>query len=416
MASLTSRLKLRKPATTDVVNVDTDLSANFDLIDGAIDSTVCTSGTRPATPFAGQTILETDTKKTYIWNGTIWVPILTDYTPPSSAYALRNILHNGDMRVAQRGTTGAGATAATIAARTGLDRWAVNRGSNAAGLTWTQTVKNSNSQRNGLRIQRNSGNTATNTCQTYQQIESVDAVRLQSKIITLSFTAKCGANYSAAGNSLSVGVNTGTVADENGMASLFTGNASPISTTVTLTTSDQRFTVTSGSAVGASILEALVQFSYTPVGTAGANDWFEVTDVQLEEGPVATPFERIPFQMQLDICQRYFWRDNITNGINGGGPVGWWTTGIDCQFPLLFPVPMRTIPTFNNTGSAAVRVFNSAGGPLAGTGISLSTVGNGSLNLRAVMNITVASGGTAGNATQFSFSTSSDYIEAIADL
>lgn len=412
MASLTTRLKLRKPATTDTVNVDTDLSGNFDLIDAAIGTTVCTSGTRPGTPFTGQTIFETDTKKTYIWNGTIWVPILTDYTPPSSAYALRNILHNGDMRVAQRGTTGAGATAATIAARNGIDRWPANRSTNAAGLTWTQTVKNSGSQRNGLRIQRDSGNASTATCQTYQQIESIDAVRLQSKIITLSFTAKCGANYSAASSLLNVVVSTGTVADENGMAALFTGNASPISTTVTLTTSDQRFTITSAAACGASILEALVQFTMTPVGTAGANDWFEVTDVQIEEGPVATPFERRPYALELATCYRYFYRDNITAGINGSGPVGFWTTTVDCQFPITPPVPMRTTPAGSASGSAAVRVFNASGGPLAGTAISITPISN----YHAVMNITVASGGVAGNATQFSFSTTVDYIQLIADL
>jgi hypothetical protein len=34
---------------------------------------VCTSSTRPATPFEGQAIFETDTDRMLIWNGTTWV-------------------------------------------------------------------------------------------------------------------------------------------------------------------------------------------------------------------------------------------------------------------------------------------------------------------------------------------------------
>jgi len=35
---------------------------------------VCTSSTRPASPYTGQGIYETDTNKTLFWNGTAWYP------------------------------------------------------------------------------------------------------------------------------------------------------------------------------------------------------------------------------------------------------------------------------------------------------------------------------------------------------
>jgi hypothetical protein len=35
---------------------------------------VCTSSTRPAVPFEGQMIYETDTDKVLVWNGTAWYP------------------------------------------------------------------------------------------------------------------------------------------------------------------------------------------------------------------------------------------------------------------------------------------------------------------------------------------------------
>ncbi len=64
MATSTTKLALRKPATTDNVSVETDLNANYDKIDAAIGTFVCTSSTRPTTlNYAGRLIFETDTSR-----------------------------------------------------------------------------------------------------------------------------------------------------------------------------------------------------------------------------------------------------------------------------------------------------------------------------------------------------------------
>lgn len=80
----TTRLGLNKPdgdpVTGDVVDVE-KLNENFDDIDATISFTACTSTTRPAAPFAGQGILETDTGKTYIWGGSAWLALLNGGTP-----------------------------------------------------------------------------------------------------------------------------------------------------------------------------------------------------------------------------------------------------------------------------------------------------------------------------------------------
>jgi hypothetical protein len=74
MGTLTSKLKLFKPATSDTVDVVADLNNNYDIIDTNIGTTICTSSTRPSggALFAGLEIYETDTKKNYVYDGSAW--------------------------------------------------------------------------------------------------------------------------------------------------------------------------------------------------------------------------------------------------------------------------------------------------------------------------------------------------------
>jgi len=71
VSTTTTRLALVKPAGTENIDVSI-LNANADKIDAAINTTLCTSGTRPGTPFNGQKILETDTLKEYVRVGSNW--------------------------------------------------------------------------------------------------------------------------------------------------------------------------------------------------------------------------------------------------------------------------------------------------------------------------------------------------------
>lgn len=43
---------------------------------------VCTSSTRPASPYEGQAIYETDTDKVLVWNGSIWTLLKTNIIQP----------------------------------------------------------------------------------------------------------------------------------------------------------------------------------------------------------------------------------------------------------------------------------------------------------------------------------------------
>lgn len=78
MGDSTSRLNLYLPGggstgliPDEVADID-KLNQNFRILDDAIGFKLVTSGTRPASPFLGQPIKETDTGDIRYWNGTDW--------------------------------------------------------------------------------------------------------------------------------------------------------------------------------------------------------------------------------------------------------------------------------------------------------------------------------------------------------
>ena len=70
--------------TTAKIAANAVTSAKLDSGIGIM--TVCTSGTRPASPFSGQPIFETDTFQSLIWNGSAWLPV--GVRPPSAPTSL----------------------------------------------------------------------------------------------------------------------------------------------------------------------------------------------------------------------------------------------------------------------------------------------------------------------------------------
>lgn len=76
MPDYTSRLKLIKPADGEPVEVS-QLNANSDALDASPGTFICTSTTRPANPFAGQHIYETDTKTELVYDGSKWLTLST---------------------------------------------------------------------------------------------------------------------------------------------------------------------------------------------------------------------------------------------------------------------------------------------------------------------------------------------------
>ena len=208
-----------------------------------------------------------------------------------------NAVINGGFDIWQRGTSIANTATYVYSA----DRW--QQGGSAAQTTSRQTSSLTGIQY-CARVQRNSGSTSTTVVAVNVSMESADSYRFAGQTVTFSFYARAGANYSSASSVLGVYVQSGTGTDQNANSG-YTGAAAVINQNATLTTSWQRFQYTA--AVGSTASEIGLSFYYTPVGTAGANDYFEVTGVQLELGSIATNFKRAggTIQGELAACQRY---------------------------------------------------------------------------------------------------------------
>ena len=77
------------------------------------------------------------------------------------------------------------------------------------------------------------------------------------------------------------------------------------------------------------------------------NATFELTGVQLELGSVATDFEHKSFALDLALSQRYYFRIPYQGASNGGGVYlgSGKETGSNARVSVDFPVPMRAIPS-----------------------------------------------------------------------
>ena len=250
-----------------------------------------------------------------------------------------NFIINGSLQTWQRGTSmassGNGANNYTA------DRFWVSHNNSS-----NVTVSRQDGTGAGIgvqycaRVQRNSGSSAANGIRYGTSLEATDVIRMRGKILTLSYYARAGADFSPTSNAMPVYLFTGTDVDPN--PNTFAGGSwnntvGLVNTTSTLTTSWQRFTHTTA-AVSSTANAIILQFNATETGTAGANDYFEITGVQLEISDSATPFQHEDIGTTLRKCKRYYVKDPFVIVRNQEG------TGQFFQW-LEFPVEMRATPT-----------------------------------------------------------------------
>jgi hypothetical protein len=256
----------------------------------------------------------------------------------TAVHGRRNLIINGAMQVAQRGTSDTSFTLGYAVDRMYLDQFS------ASGGTHTYQQLSSDPPvgfRNYLRWQRNSSETATGAMRIYYTGETGASEGIAGNKLTLSFYARAGANYS--GGSLESRIVTGEGTDQSrsGWANGLWTNQVNDSQSNTLTTSWQRFTHTLASAAGNDVSQHALRFVWTPTGTAGADDYIEITGIQLELGSDATPFEHRSYGEELSLCQRYYQTMTKTGYMAGRGNG---TTSVsDCRIPTA--TVLRASPT-----------------------------------------------------------------------
>jgi hypothetical protein len=267
-------------------------------------------------------------------------------------YTMKNRFINGGMAISQRnGTSSASFSAGAITY--GVDRFFLYP--TGAAVTGQQVTGTNTGTGYAFRITGATGNTA---CNFSQRIENLNTLDLNSTSVTISFKAYASTSISNIQVAAFCGTsaNTGYGSGSNAFSSIFSlsSGLNTISQTITLpATASNGFELAIGFGSG-----------------IGNGVTVDISNVQLEVGSYATPFEWRPYGMELQLCQRYLpaFGGNGTGGEYFG--YSYTTNGSVIFFP--FPVLARTAPTsltttgtftgYNaaNSSSSATFGFNTA--------------------------------------------------------
>ena len=271
---------------------------------------------------------------------------------PTFNAGMKNHIINGNFDIWQRGTT------QTVNNYGSADRWLFYAISSTHSISQQAfTVGQTEVPNNPTYYMRNiisSASTAGSYGLFQQPIE--DVTKLAGQTVTLSFWAKADASKN--------------IATEFRKA-FGSGGSTAVSgigvTTHALTTSWQKFTTTvdlpsiSGKTIGANNflqiifwLEAGSDFNSRSNSLGNQSGTFDIAQVQIEKGPVATAFEQRHIAQELALCQRYY---QVLENCSSSD----WASIPGILFgmeTIPFPTNMRTIP--NETFSGVVYT-NSSG-------------------------------------------------------
>ena len=250
-----------------------------------------------------------------------------------------------------------------------------------------------------------------------QEVETVNAYQYQGQTAELDFHAVAGANYSSAASALTAYIITGTGTDEGlskmafafnaggGGSSTWAGQATTVADVATIGTTIDRYAAIG--TIPSTATEIAVMFCYTPVGTAGTNDYVALSGIQLTRNPalaakatttvaiscttggiLCSSFDRRPQATETGLQERYAFAINEgtqTAGsivLGGGTALGTSTT---CSINVTFPVTMRAAPTYTN--ALTVSTFKLVSASQAATALSTpysATLGANSVNSASI--------------------------------
>jgi len=258
----------------------------------------------------------------------------------------KNLILNGSFNHWQRGTSFVSGNPAVDVA----DMFQFWRGAFVTGGTFTQQPASAGVKGKWVgRMQRDNANTSLFKLNITHAFESVNSIPLAGKEVTLSIKLRKGANYS--GGDVSFIILSGIGTDQPQRGGNFTGEVNVAIGSATLSTAFQTFTVTGTMPTNSTQLG--LRIYYVPTGTAGANDWVEIGEVKLEEGPVATEFVYPDFLEELAKVRNHY--RTISRGVEGS-----WNFTTSASFGLSFIPPMRAMPVLTLLDTAMVIIVQAS--------------------------------------------------------
>lgn len=275
----------------------------------------------------------------------------------------RNRIINGDFSVAQRGTSfvsGANNDDAYT-----LDRWYIlSDGNDAIDVTQeTSTVPTNQKYAIALDVE-----TINKKFGIAQIIENVNCVGLTGGNVTLSFKAKVSSttkldNVKAAivawsGTADTVTSDIISAWNVEGTNPTLIANATYENTPANLSVTTSYATYSLSANIDTASTNNIIVFIWSDVTDTTLGDFLYITDVQLEPGTVATPFERRSYGQELALCQRYYYQTSQPNDFYGRAG----TVSATTYHPIIheFPVLMRIAPNFSATGATFSSANSSA--------------------------------------------------------
>ena len=355
--------------------------------------------------------------------------------PAGKTSSFRNLIINGDMSLAQRGTS---ASSLTVGGYRTVDRFLFGL---ATAGTWTMTqdtdVPSGQGFANSAKMSCTTanGSLSAGSFVTFQQrfegrnLQYLKKGTANAESVTLSFwiksnkTGTCVGELSDKDNTRGIsksftidsantwekktityeGDTTGTLDnDNNGSLWLIMWlTAGTDYTSGTLATSWES-TVNANRAVGANINFA-----------DSISNYINITAIQLEVGTTASDFEFLPVDVNLNRCLRYFQRLYGTSG-NASGLSGFYNSSTSANFVNIYRVEMRSGPTASFVGTIGnLNIYDSSGTNRAVT--NFATDGSPDKE-KITFQLDVASGGTQFRPCRVFESSTTGFISLNAEL
>jgi hypothetical protein len=284
----------------------------------------------------------------------------------------RNIIINGDMSIAQRGTSSAGITATGYYT---VDRWNLlytNLG------TWTQSQDSDVPSGQGFATSLKMACTTSAT--PYPASNSRVIIRQLIEGQNLQYLKKGTANAESLSLSFWIKSNkTGTYTSELYDAD----NTRQISKTFTINVADtweKKTIIYAGDTTGTlnnDNTDGLTLFLWFGAGTTftsgtfntswnadvtenrvspsqvnladSTSNYINITGVQLEAGTTASDFEFLPYDVNLGRCQRYYYAHTPKSGSNNIIGNAAFYTATSPRSVIQFPVTMRAVPSLSHS-------------------------------------------------------------------